>query len=64
MKTFFTVGREEIQSHDNVTAVDIVSGKFTVRVRSTGIAIWDADKKDIVQEIDLNLTSNKKERKE
>lgn len=63
MKAFFTVGKEEIQSHYYVTAVDIVSDKFTVRIRSTGIAIWDVDKKDIIQEIDLDLTlPNKKEK--
>ena len=57
VNAFFTVGREEVQSLCNVSAIDIMSGRYSIRIRNTGITIYDAQNKDTVQEIDLNLTS-------
>ena len=59
MLVFFT--DKDGVSTENADAVDIVSDKYTIRVRISGIQIYDNKAKEIIGDKELDLNHSFKE---
>jgi len=56
MRVFFTKRGELVEDRDEIDAIDIVTHKFTVRIRISGILAMSNETKEVVLDQNLDLT--------